>query len=69
MLNIEIVTTNCRRCGKTIRILSRSIIASDALHAELGGICAGCITPAEEQRIEDEMLRIALSRCETAGNA
>ncbi|EHW7386048.1 DUF2688 domain-containing protein [Escherichia coli] len=66
---IEIINTNCRRCGKSIRVLSRSIIGADALHAELGSICGDCITPAEKQRIEEETLQVALRRCAAGGNA
>ncbi|EMK0110373.1 DUF2688 domain-containing protein [Escherichia coli] len=66
---IEIVTTNCRRCGKSISTLSRSLIGADALREELGGICGDCITPEERQRIEQGTLQAALRQCAAAGTS
>jgi uncharacterized protein DUF2688 len=47
---ITIITTSCRRCGRTLATASRSIHGADRAKAQLGSICESCITPAE--RIE-----------------
>ena len=43
---IEIIETCCRRCGKTIRTLSHSIIGADAAREKFGNICGDCISRA-----------------------
>jgi hypothetical protein len=48
---ISIISTNCRRCGKSISTLNRSITGADALKAKLDKICQDCITPDEEREI------------------
>ena len=53
---IEIIETCCRRCGKTIRTLSHSIIGADAAREKFGSICGDCITPEEDNELT-EMLR------------
>lgn len=49
---INILTTTCRRCGRPIATLSRSIIGADEEKATLDRICSGCITADEQRRIE-----------------
>jgi len=60
---IEIVTTSCKRCGRSISTLSRSIVGADALKAELGEICESCITPEEHRRILEATMKAALEQC------
>ena len=54
--------TNCKRCGKVLHQLVKSISGvGDALIERLGGICSECITPEEavelEKAVLDAMLR------------
>ncbi|WP_322075522.1 DUF2688 domain-containing protein [Burkholderia cenocepacia] len=61
---IQIVTTKCRRCGKPISTLSRSIVGADSLRAELGEICGECITPEEDRRILEGTMQAAVKACQ-----
>ena len=48
---IEIIETCCRRCGKSIRTLSHTIIGADDAREKFGSICGGCITPEEDNGV------------------
>lgn len=46
-----IQTANCRRCGKNILTLDRSLTGADDVKAKYDRICSACITPEEEVEI------------------
>lgn len=48
---IQVITTSCRRCGKQLATLNRSITGADELKAKYDRICADCITKEEEREI------------------
>lgn len=48
---IQIQTTNCRRCGKTLATLNRSLTGANDAKAKLDRICESCITPDESREI------------------
>lgn len=50
MRRIEILTTTCRKCGKTIATLSRSLFGADQAKA-IGPICSSCVTEEEKYEI------------------
>ncbi len=58
----EVVQCQCRRCGRSISTLSHSLLGVDMLRAELGGICGQCVTPEEEQRIAEGIMRAAVAK-------
>ena len=57
---IEIIETCCRRCGKSIRTLSHSIIGADAAREKFGSICGDCITPEEDNELTEMLLAAAV---------
>lgn len=59
---IEIIETCCRRCGKSIRTLSHSIIGADDAREKFGSICGGCITPEEDTELTEMLLAAAVRR-------
>lgn len=58
----KIIRTQCRRCGCPISMLKKSLFGADLLKAELGQICADCLTPEEDMRICKETMDYALGR-------
>jgi len=56
----KLVKGHCRRCGAGIVTGNRSLHGAEALGAESGGICARCITPEEEARIPEGLMRAIL---------
>jgi hypothetical protein len=44
---IQVVTTNCKRCGKSLAMTNRSIYGADEAKATYERICSDCITPGE----------------------
>ncbi|MEG3537512.1 DUF2688 domain-containing protein [Citrobacter freundii] len=58
----SLVHTHCRRCGCSLIMSERSIWGADALKAELGQICADCLTPEEHHRICTEIMELAVRR-------
>ena len=50
-MNIKIISTTCRRCGKPIATLNKSLYGCDELKAKLDRICTDCITVDEAQEI------------------
>ena len=64
-IEIENVEVPCRRCGKSIRTLKRSLLGANELRDKLGGICGECITPEEDRQILETMLG-AVAELETA---
>ena len=55
---IEIIETCCRRCGKSIRTLSHTIIGADDAREKFGSICGGCITPEEDNELTEMLLAL-----------
>ncbi|EBM5962826.1 TPA: DUF2688 domain-containing protein [Salmonella enterica subsp. enterica serovar 16:l,v:-] len=57
-----LIYTNCKRCGCKLTMLQKSLFGADKLKAELGQICAGCLTPEEHERISTEIMGLAVRR-------
>lgn len=51
MRKISIVTTKCKRCGKSLSTTSRSLLGLDAEKIAFGDVCKDCVTPEEMQSI------------------
>ena len=62
MARIEIVSTVCRRCGRPIATLNKSLYGCDELKAKLDRICTDCITTDEAQEILDGQAQAILRR-------
>ena len=43
-MRIKIISVSCRRCGKSIATLNKSLYGCDDLKAKLDRICTDCIT-------------------------
>lgn len=50
-MRVSIITTECRRCGKPVATVSRSILGADETYERYSGICSNCITPEEQEEI------------------
>lgn len=50
-MKVKVTSTVCRRCGRPIATLSKSLYGCDELKARLDRICTGCITVDEAQEI------------------
>jgi hypothetical protein len=50
---IRILTTNCKRCGKPLATLSRSLYGAEQAKAQYEGICQDCVLPDERQEINN----------------
>ncbi|EBY0338068.1 DUF2688 domain-containing protein [Escherichia coli] len=60
-----LIRTHCKRCGCSLTMLKHSIFGANSLKAELGQICAKCLTPEENHRISKEIMELAVRRvCE-----
>lgn len=57
-----LIHTQCSRCGCSLFMAERSIWGADAIKAELGQICAECLTPEEHHRICKEIMEFAIQR-------
>ena len=53
-MKFQLLTTTCRRCGKSIVTGNRSLFGADAAKARLDRICEACITPDELAEIRGE---------------
>ncbi|MBL7324962.1 DUF2688 domain-containing protein, partial [Escherichia coli] len=42
-----LIHTHCKRCGCSLTMLKHSVFGANSLKAELGQICAECLTPEE----------------------
>ena len=49
-----LIRTHCKRCGCSLTMLKHSIFGANSLKAELGQICAECLTPEENHRIRGQ---------------
>ena len=61
-MKIAIISTTCRRCGKPIATLNRSLYGADELKARLDRICTDCITVDEAQEILNGQAEAILAR-------
>ena len=50
-MKVKVISTVCRRCGRPIATLNKSLYGCDELKARLDRICTDCITVAEAQEI------------------
>ena len=50
-MKVKVVSTVCRRCGRSIATLNKSLYGCDELKARLDRICTDCITVDEAQEI------------------
>ncbi len=62
MNKVRIISTICRRCGKPITTLNKSLYGCDELKARLDRICTDCITVDEAQEILDGQTEAILRR-------
>ena len=60
--HIGVHETTCKRCGKTIYTADRSIYGLDELKARLGRVCETCVTPEENQEIQEAMANCLLQK-------
>jgi hypothetical protein len=60
-------TVACKRCGRSITTLTRSLYGADRAHAKYGGICGGCLTPEEVADMERMVLEAVVLRCSGLG--
>ena len=58
----KILTTACRRCGKPLATLNKSLCGLDELKARLDRICTDCITSEETQEILNAQAKVILSK-------
>ena len=61
-MKVRILTTTCRRCGKPIATLNKSLYGLDELKARLDRICTDCITVDEAQDISDAQAQAILQK-------
>lgn len=61
-MKVKILTTTCRRCGKPIATLNKSLYGLDELKARLDRICTDCITVDEAQDILDAQAQAILQK-------
>lgn len=59
---IQLITTTCRRCGKTLTTAGHSLTGADALKARLDRICSACITPEEEREMLEGQAQALLAQ-------
>ncbi|MBV6843556.1 DUF2688 domain-containing protein [Xanthomonas euvesicatoria pv. euvesicatoria] len=48
---VDIIETQCRRCGTPLRTLRHSPLGLDELKQRLGSICTECMTAEERAQI------------------
>jgi len=48
----RIISTKCKRCGKNIATLNRSLYGANAAKAQYGSMCKDCLLPHEKIEIE-----------------
>ena len=58
----RLICTQCRRFGCPLSMLKKSLSGAYLLKADLGQICADCLTPEEDMRICKETMDYALGR-------
>ncbi|MEG6512386.1 DUF2688 domain-containing protein [Desulforamulus ruminis] len=46
-IQIQIVTTQCKRCGKSLVKTNRSLYGMEELKAKFGDICSDCMSNEE----------------------
>jgi hypothetical protein len=66
MRKLHIINTTCKRCGKPLATLNRSLWGADAAKQEYGSICEKCITPLERQAIEQALDNAVYRKCANA---
>ena len=50
-MKVKVVSTVCRRCGRPIATLNKSLYGCEELKSRLDKICNNCITVDETQEI------------------
>jgi Protein of unknown function (DUF2688) len=64
---IQIITTSCRRCGKPLATLSRSLYGAERAKANLDRICGDCVTEEERQEMLVAQAQAILGQTEVNG--
>ncbi|EEI0740498.1 DUF2688 domain-containing protein [Salmonella enterica] len=53
-----LIHTHCKRCGCSLTMLKHSVFGANSLKAELGQICAECLTPDSKEIMELAVRRV-----------